>query len=101
TWWAGMTVLTLFVIGIPVVAMSKWRLAGERGAMASYTLEMTGDELHRHQEGLAPMIVRRSEVVRIRDAGLCTIVCTGTRGKQLYIPRTLEGYEEVRAHLRE
>ena len=99
---AWFIVPSVIVFWIPLglmMLMIMRSLRREHAGLASYVLEVTENELRRHQDGLVPRIVHRSEVDRISEGPWGIVVYTTSRDG-LNIPRYLEGYDEVRDRLR-
>jgi hypothetical protein len=93
--------VVVIVVSAVTIAVA-WRRTFKHGRVgwASYELTVEPDSVRRLHEGMPPMELARGEVVRVAENDEGMTLLTSRLDRFVFVPRALDGYEEVREHVR-
>ncbi len=94
-------ILGVVVVGVALVTGMRRALQQQRAVLDSFQIELGTNYIARQQLRVPRMSVRRMDVTELQETDACLFVRTADKSRTVGIPKTLEGYEEVRQTLSE
>ncbi len=90
----GHVVLTAALVGAIAALLGLRQVSRARARWASFRLVVSDDAIRREMDGARPLEIPRAEAVRVAEGPAGILVAA--RGRQLGVPREVDGYERVR-----